>query len=72
MLANSKEIIDAQKYVIKTKDKEKQNKHNTANELSQLKKDNAIHSYKLLKYENYKMKLPNWKHIAMWVLPFDG
>ena len=42
------------------------------NELSQLKKDYAIHSNKLLKYENYKMKLPNWKHIAMWVLPFDG
>jgi len=42
------------------------------NELSQLKKDNAIHSYKLLKYENYKMKLRNWKHIAIWVLPFDG
>ena len=72
MLANSKEIIDAQKHVMKIKDKEKQNKHNTANELAQLKKDNAIHSYKLLKYENYKMKLQNWKHIAMWVLPFDG
>ena len=72
MLANSKEISDAQKHVIKTKDKEKQNKHNIANELTQVKKDNAIHSYKLLKYENYKMKLPNWKHIAMWVLPFDG
>ena len=60
MLANSKEISDAQKHVIKTKDKEKQNKHNIANELTQVKKDNAIHSYKLLKYENYKMKLPNW------------
>ena len=59
MLTNSKEIIDAQKHVIKTKDKEKQNKYNTANESSQLKKDNVIHSYKLLKYENYKMKLPN-------------
>ena len=42
------------------------------NELSQLKKGNAIHSYKLIKCENYKMKLPNWKHIAMWVLPFNG
>ena len=42
------------------------------NELPQLKKGNAIHSYKLLKYEYYKIKLPNWKHIAIWVLPFDG
>ena len=37
MIANSKEIIEAQKFVIKTRDSEKQNKTNTANELAILK-----------------------------------
>ena len=37
MIANSKEIIEAQKFVIKTRDSEKQNKNNTANELAILK-----------------------------------
>ena len=49
-------------------DIDKQNSFSKANELP----DNAVHSYKLLKYENYKMRLVNQKHIAMWVLPNDG
>ena len=49
-------------------DIDKQNSFSKANELP----DNAVHSYKLLQYENYKIKLVNWKHIVMWVLPFDG
>ena len=64
-MANSKGVIEANKCVIKERDLDKQNNLNKANELANKKKDNAVHSYKLLKYENYKMKLINRKHIAM-------
>ena len=42
-------------------DLDKQNNFNKANELAHKKKDETVHSYKLLKDENYKMKLVNWK-----------
>ena len=59
MMANSKDIIEAQKCAIKKRDLDKQNDFNKANTLVHKKKDNAVHSYKLLKYENYKMRLVN-------------
>ena len=72
MVANSEDVLEAQKRVIQSRDQQKQKSVNKANDVAYQKKQNAIHSYKLLKYESYKMLLPDWKAISMWVLPMDG
>ena len=69
MVANSKYVIESQKKVIEIKEHQLLKTTNKASEVALDRQENTIHSYKLLKYDAYNMKVPNWKAIPMWVYP---
>ena len=55
MVANSEDVLEAQKRVVQSRDQQKQKSVNKANDVAYQKQQSAIHSYKLFKFESYKM-----------------
>ena len=71
IVANSKDVIEAQKKVITMKEDQKLKTVNKVIAIALYKQENAIYAYKLLKYDIYKLKVPSWKALAMGVLSMD-
>ena len=71
MVANSKEVLEAQRRLMnikKQKEKVKEDNDVVKKVLAKVKFNEAY-----LMYENgEKMLLPHWKAISMWILPMDG
>ena len=72
MMVDIKDVIEAQKKVITMKEDQRLKTVNKVSVIDLDNQENPSHTYKLIKYDTYKIKVPNWKAILMWVLPMDG